>query len=1086
MPTPCRARESSSRGDVFTAAAAVAMAAFAGGIVASAADALFISRVGFLHLGTVFALSSAVLVVVLAYLGSRADHGERGRLMVGVAVVATVVLALLGGLVGSAPKTVAIVTIVIAKQFSAALDLAFWVLVADRLDARQARKRIPMFVAAAGAGTAVGAFAVGPLVGALGSGLTLVCGAGGYAVTALLSWRFARRTAARRLLSRQRSAVQPRGRVFDRWRPVFRSRLAMCLAGIVGVAGVFAPVLYYLLGHAAAGHYQDEAGLATFFGRFRGGVQVVTLLAQAVIAPRLLARKGVGPALLLAPIGAVCAAVAVVVDSGLVVIAMAQASARILDTAIQTPAEKLAQNLLPRHVRGRVSAFLDGIAKRVGAIVGGVAATVLVHWWNLLAALVVAISISWLVLAWRLRRRFAEYAVAELALETRGPEDSGAWLVALVDDRSIARVREDLLRVDERQQVALEVMVQLTEKRRVIAAVEFADACAIAEAAACPALLEACVAELQATALSPDQAARAIRSLLTMNVRVALWFRCLGLLARYSDDTMRRQVIALLRASHAEDSIVILQCARARACEDDDQLWRVLESADVTSSEALVELSIEVRWRLRVREPQWSRVLRLVSAIAGRLRTATTGHVHALLALSDVVRDLSIGESAEVVLIRVQLHRVALELVEQHGASTEYRAAAVGLLAGLATPDDAPVLARALSDKSDDCRDRACLALRTMGADAVPALLVAANFGRRVARNAALHVLRDMRVTSEALDELAERELVELDTTVSRLLPLSRLEAGSLVVRRLEERIVEVANTLFLVLDARYRGSHIGAAARRFLRARDSRSRARALETLDTALPRPFAHRVLAPLDELTLPVAVRSVQAAHRLGADPPSVDEAVRAELALGDPLTRTLVIYALGSRGRAQYRNEIADAAATAAQDFDAIAMFRKLTAGVSPQTEAGLEEEMPRTVETMIVLSRIPMFVELSSRQLMELAEVVKWRTVASGETIVAQGEPGSSMYFVVSGRVRVEVHESDQPRDLGTLGPGEPFGEMALFEGEARSASVVAETRSRLGLIEHIDFEELLEEVPGIAIAVCRVLSRRVRALNRRG
>ena len=58
--------------------------------------------------------------------------------------------------------------------------------------------------------------------------------------------------------------------------------------------------------------------------------------------------------------------------------------------------------------------------------------------------------------------------------------------------------------------------------------------------------------------------------------------------------------------------------------------------------------------------------------------------------------------------------------------------------------------------------------------------------------------------------------------------------------------------------------------------------------------------------------------------------------------------------------------------------------------------------------------------------------------------------------------------------------------MALFEGEARSASVVAETRSRLGLIDHVDFEELLEEVPGIAIAVCRVLSRRVRALNRRG
>jgi CRP-like cAMP-binding protein len=44
--------------------------------------------------------------------------------------------------------------------------------------------------------------------------------------------------------------------------------------------------------------------------------------------------------------------------------------------------------------------------------------------------------------------------------------------------------------------------------------------------------------------------------------------------------------------------------------------------------------------------------------------------------------------------------------------------------------------------------------------------------------------------------------------------------------------------------------------------------------------------------------------------------------------------------------------------------------------------------------------------------------------------------------------------------------------------------VVATTRTRLGRIERADFEDLVEEVPGIALAVCRVLSRRVRALNR--
>jgi CRP-like cAMP-binding protein len=69
--------------------------------------------------------------------------------------------------------------------------------------------------------------------------------------------------------------------------------------------------------------------------------------------------------------------------------------------------------------------------------------------------------------------------------------------------------------------------------------------------------------------------------------------------------------------------------------------------------------------------------------------------------------------------------------------------------------------------------------------------------------------------------------------------------------------------------------------------------------------------------------------------------------------------------------------------------------------------------------------------------------------------------------------------------LGELGRGELFGEMALFEDDVRSATVVATTRTRLGRIERADFEDLVEEVPGIALAVCRVLSRRVRALNLR-
>jgi hypothetical protein len=345
-----------------------------------------------------------------------------------------------------------------------------------------------------------------------------------------------------------------------------------------------------------------------------------------------------------------------------------------------------------------------------------------------------------------------------------------------------------------------------------------------------------------------------------------------------------------------------------------------------------------------------------------------------------------------------------------------------------------------------------------------------------------------MRVSSAALDDLIESELREIDQTTARLEPLSSLDGGALVGRRLEERADEAAHTMFLMLEARLGDPAIGAAARTFLRARDRVARARALETLDTVLPRGLARRVLAPLDHA--PISVRSQRACKRLETAPLEIDEAVRAELSGADPLARALVVHALGSSGRANHRDAIAQAAEEAAMSVDPLSMLRRIT-GAS--TEAGAdgpdqrdtmwEDEMPRSVETMMALSQLPIFTELTTRQLADLASVVRWEKVASDSVIVAQGDTGDAMYFVLSGRVRISVAAGDETRVLGELGPGELFGEMALFEDAARSATVTAEEKTRLGRIERADFEELVEDVPGIALSICRVLSRRVRQSN---
>ena len=86
-----------------------------------------------------------------------------------------------------------------------------------------------------------------------------------------------------------------------------------------------------------------------------------------------------------------------------------------------------------------------------------------------------------------------------------------------------------------------------------------------------------------------------------------------------------------------------------------------------------------------------------------------------------------------------------------------------------------------------------------------------------------------------------------------------------------------------------------------------------------------------------------------------------------------------------------------------------------------------------------------------------------------------------MYFIVDGEV--EVRQGDDLRT--TLGPGGWFGELAVFDGVTRSASVVTRNETRLIRLERNDLLSVIEELPSIAIGICQSLSRRLREIESR-
>jgi len=98
---------------------------------------------------------------------------------------------------------------------------------------------------------------------------------------------------------------------------------------------------------------------------------------------------------------------------------------------------------------------------------------------------------------------------------------------------------------------------------------------------------------------------------------------------------------------------------------------------------------------------------------------------------------------------------------------------------------------------------------------------------------------------------------------------------------------------------------------------------------------------------------------------------------------------------------------------------------------------------------------------------------------ANHTIFTQGQEGRSLYIVVSGLVR--VHISD--RDLAQLKQGACFGEMSLFDSEPRSASVTTIDKCECLVLTQLQLYDAIDETPGIAVNVIRLLSRRIRELN---
>ncbi len=131
------------------------------------------------------------------------------------------------------------------------------------------------------------------------------------------------------------------------------------------------------------------------------------------------------------------------------------------------------------------------------------------------------------------------------------------------------------------------------------------------------------------------------------------------------------------------------------------------------------------------------------------------------------------------------------------------------------------------------------------------------------------------------------------------------------------------------------------------------------------------------------------------------------------------------------------------------------------------------------EKVSLLRGARLFAEIGDDGLRTIAERAIEVSFPAGHWIVRQGEIGTGFFLVASGRVRV-VHDDDI---LGTLGPGEFFGELSILDQQPRVAHVITEEPTACLARASWDFEALLESQPKLTIAILRGVARRLRDVD---
>src|SRR5258707_2370758 len=143
-------------------------------------------------------------------------------------------------------------------------------------------------------------------------------------------------------------------------------------------------------------------------------------------------------------------------------------------------------------------------------------------------------------------------------------------------------------------------------------------------------------------------------------------------------------------------------------------------------------------------------------------------------------------------------------------------------------------------------------------------------------------------------------------------------------------------------------------------------------------------------------------------------------------------------------------------------------------------------MSKQAEFAVILKMNPMFADLGADELHRISSLCHTQQLATGETLFQKGDPGDALYGGGRGQIRIETGASAGSRlTLNFMGSGDLFGEVAVLDGESRTADATAGEPTELFVLRREGFLNHLQREPKVAIKIIQLLCQRIPPMSER-